>query len=164
MTHDVKTSAHDDGATRIRMLPPKVALRGVTGPYFGKVIALTGRITIGRDPDCDLVLDEPEISRKHAVIESTPAGLMMRDLGSVNGTFVNGSWVREAKLKVGDQIGFDRDRFLIETLTPPSTPNPGNRVPETPAPEPEGSNAAPWIIAIIVIAVVGGIAAWYFMR
>ncbi len=164
MTDPAKPAAASppEGATRIRALPPKMALRGVSGPYFGKTIALVGRITVGRDPECDLVLDEPEISRKHAIIEATHGGLTLRDLGSVNGTFVNGSWVREAQLKAGDQIGFDRDRFLIESLIAPSVPNPGNRVPETPPPEPEGSSSAlPWLIGIVVVAAAAA-AVWYF--
>lgn len=161
---DTTPARADDGATRIRPLPPKAAIRGVSGAYFGKTKVLIGRVTIGRDADCDLVLDEPEISRKHAVIEATPGGLVLRDLGSVNGTFVNGAWVREAQLKIGDQIGFDRDRFLIEAWTPAGAANPGNRVPETPPPEPESSpSAMPWIIGLVAVAVIVGLV-WYLMR
>jgi len=105
------------GATVVRAAPPKLALRGVTGAYFGKVIPLSGRITIGRDPASDLVIDEAEVSRHHAVIDATPAGMFLRDQGSANGTFVNGSWVKDVELKVGDQIGFDRNRFLVESLS-----------------------------------------------
>ncbi|MDZ3822131.1 MAG: FHA domain-containing protein [Pseudoxanthomonas sp.] len=105
------------GATVVRAAPPKLALRGVTGAYFGKVIPLSGRITIGRDPASDLVIDEAEVSRHHAVIDATPAGMFLRDQGSANGTFVNGGWVKDVELKVGDQIGFDRNRFLVESLS-----------------------------------------------
>ncbi|MDZ4812466.1 MAG: FHA domain-containing protein [Pseudomonadota bacterium] len=100
--------------THFRVTPPKALLRGVSGPYFGKVLAVPGRLVIGRGSDCDLVLDEPEMSRKHAMIEVTAAGIYLRDMGSANGTYVNGVQVRDAVLYSGDQIAFDRNRFLIE--------------------------------------------------
>ena len=91
-------------------------LRAVSGQYFGKVIGLKVRTTIGRGSECDLVLDEPEMSRQHACIESTGSGIYLRDLGSSNGTYVNGIAVRDAVLKPGDQIAFDQNRFLLETV------------------------------------------------
>lgn len=105
--------------TRYRMTPPRALLRGVSGPYFGRVLGVPGRLVIGRGSDCDLVLDEPEMSRKHAMIEVTNDGIYLRDMGSANGTFVNGVQVRDAVLYTGDQIAFDRNRFLIEA---PGTP------------------------------------------
>ena len=108
--------------TRYRMAPPKAVLRGVSGPYFGKVIPVSGRLTIGRGNDCDLVLDEPEMSRRHAMVEATPAGIWLRDLGSANGTYVNGVQVRDAVLYTGDQLAFDRNRFLIEAPGTPTRP------------------------------------------
>lgn len=106
--------SESSSATKFRMTPPKAMLRGVSGPYFGKVLAIPGRLVIGRGSDCDLVLDEPEMSRRHAMVEVTAAGIYLRDMGSANGTFVNGVQVRDAVLFSGDQIAFDRNRFLIE--------------------------------------------------
>jgi pSer/pThr/pTyr-binding forkhead associated (FHA) protein len=103
-----------ENETRQRFTPPRVILRGVSGSYFGKVIPLRSRTIIGRGSDCDLVLNESEMSRRHALIENTPEGLFLRDLGSANGTFVNGSSVRDTVLKPGDQIAFDQNRFMIE--------------------------------------------------
>lgn len=109
-------SAQDESGneTRYRQVPPKAVLRGVSGPFFGKVVPVNGRLVIGRGEDCDLVLDEPEMSRAHASIEVTEGEIYLRDLGSTNGTFVNGVQVRDATLFSGDQIAFDRNRFLIE--------------------------------------------------
>ena len=114
-------SAQDESGneTRYRQAPPKAVLRGVSGPFFGKVVPVNGRLVIGRGEDCDLVLDEPEMSRAHASIEVTEGEIYLRDLGSTNGTFVNGVQVRDATLFSGDQIAFDRNRFLIEA---PGTP------------------------------------------
>ncbi|HEX6832921.1 MAG TPA: FHA domain-containing protein [Rudaea sp.] len=101
-------------ATRTRMAPPKAVLRGVSGTYFGKIVPVRSRLVIGRGSDCDLVLDEPEMSRRHAMIENTGDCIYLRDLGSSNGTFVNGVQVRDAILYPDDQIAFDRNRFLLE--------------------------------------------------
>lgn len=103
-----------DNETRQRFTPPRVILRGVSGSYFGKVIPLRSKTIIGRGSDCDLVLNESEMSRRHALIENTPEGLFLRDLGSANGTFVNGTSVRDTVLKPGDQLAFDQNRFMIE--------------------------------------------------
>ncbi len=109
-------SVNDGIGPGIKNLAARAMLRAVSGQYFGKVIGLKLRTTIGRGSECDLVLDEPEMSRQHACIESTGSGIYLRDLGSVNGTYVNGIAVRDAVLKPGDQIAFDQNRFLLETV------------------------------------------------
>ena len=114
-------SAGDEmNATRTRLAPPKVVLRGVSGSYFGKIVPVRGRLVIGRGSDCDLVLDEAEMSRRHAVIENSGDGIYLRDLGSANGTFVNGVQVRDAILHPDDQIAFDTNRFLLEAPSLPT--------------------------------------------
>jgi len=107
-------------ATRARLAPPKVVLRGVSGSYFGRIVPVRGRLVIGRGADCDLVLDEPEMSRRHDVIENSGDGIYLRDLGSANGTFVNGVQVRDAVLHPDDQIAFDQNRFLLEAPSLPT--------------------------------------------
>lgn len=99
---------------------PKVLLRGMSGRHFGKSIPVLGRLTIGRDSDCNLILDVPEVSRKHALIEVIENHIYLRDIDSVNGALVNGIRVREAVLFSGDQIVFDRNRFLVEAPGMPS--------------------------------------------
>lgn len=61
-------------------------------------------LSIGRDPGCDLVLLDPQVSWHHAQIVMTPYGYLLQDLGSTNGTWVNGVPVREHTLRAGDQI------------------------------------------------------------
>jgi len=56
------------------------------------------------------------------MVEATPAGIWLRDLGSANGTYVNGVQVRDAVLFTGDQLAFDRNRFLIEAPGTPTRP------------------------------------------
>jgi pSer/pThr/pTyr-binding forkhead associated (FHA) protein len=108
------TDSEGNLETRYRVAPPRAVLRAVSGPYFGKVIPIHGRLEIGRGAECGLVLDEPEMSRRHAMIEVSAHEIYLRDLGSANGTFVNGVQVRDAVLYPGDQIAFDRNRFLVE--------------------------------------------------
>ncbi len=159
------TQNPDPQATVIRAAPPKVALRGVSGAYFGKVVPLTPRLTIGRGSDCDLVIDEAEMSRHHAVIECTAAGIRLRDLGSANGTFVNGQWVHNAELKVGDQIGFDRNRFLIEAIGDATARAREATAQRQAAPQQTsgGISALLWVVVAVLIAGVAG-ALWYFLR
>ena len=123
----------DANATRARVIPPKVVLRGVSGSYFGKIVPVRGRLVIGRGSECDLILDEPEMSRRHAVIENSDDGIFLRDLGSANGTYVNGVQVRDAVLHPDDQIAFDRNRFLIEAPGLPARKDVAAAPAETPA-------------------------------
>jgi FHA domain-containing protein len=60
--------------------------------------------SIGRRPGSDLVLPDPRVSRDHAVIEVSDGGWRLRDLGSRNGTILNGQPVAEADLRDGDHI------------------------------------------------------------
>lgn len=59
---------------------------------------------MGRDPSCDLVLPDPKCSRRHAVLEAGPEGIIIRDTGSANGVWVNGKKVDRAQLRDGDVI------------------------------------------------------------
>ena len=70
-------------------------------------------LSIGRADDCDLVLDEPTVSRHHAVLRRTPEGWLLRDSGSTNGTRLNGWRVEEAALRVGDELMLGTSRFVI---------------------------------------------------
>jgi hypothetical protein len=68
-------------------------------------VTLQGTVAVlGRDPSCDLVLNDPRCSRRHAVIEAGPQGLSVRDTGSANGVVVNGEKVERANLKPGDEV------------------------------------------------------------
>jgi hypothetical protein len=73
--------------------------------FDGKRTLLTGeRTTIGRSRECDIVIDDPNVSRKHAELRRTIDGWTVVDLGSTNGVKVNGRRVREAVLSPGDEI------------------------------------------------------------
>lgn len=71
----------------------------------GDVVPLLDLVRIGRAPDCDLILDRPEVSRHHAeLLRIDPTGYELRDLGSTNGTQVNGAPIQTAMVGHGDEI------------------------------------------------------------
>ncbi len=72
------------------------------------------RLTIGRDPGCDIFLNDVTVSRSHAVLTSSPAGVSLEDAGSLNGTYVNDVRVDKAGLVSGDivQIGMFQMVFV----------------------------------------------------
>ena len=107
-------SANDDpGATAVRPVVPRYVLRGVSGEAFGRTYPVVGTTAIGRAPECDLRLDEPGMSRMHARLVPTDDGLLLEDLGSTNGSFINGKRVLRGEARVGDEIGFDTMRFRL---------------------------------------------------
>lgn len=67
---------------------------------------------IGRGSGCDIVIDDPGISRKHLEIDITEGGVIARDLGSTNGTYVEGHQVPAATLLDGNTITIGRTRIL----------------------------------------------------
>jgi len=68
-------------------------------------VELSGTVAVlGRDPSCDLVLNDAKCSRRHAVLEAGPQGIAIRDAGSANGTFVNGRKIERANLAEGDVV------------------------------------------------------------
>ena len=76
------------------------------------------RTTVGRNDDCDGILDDPTVSRRHAVIELTGGAMTVRDLGSRNGTSVNGRPVVGAVgLHPGDVVSFGAVEALVEMPT-----------------------------------------------
>jgi pSer/pThr/pTyr-binding forkhead associated (FHA) protein len=110
---DPASADEDTGATRVRMAVPKYVLRGVSGAVFGKVFPINGPTAIGRAPECDISVQGDEISRRHALVKPTPEGLSVEDLGSSNGTYVNGKPVRQAFLAAGDELKLDTVRFIV---------------------------------------------------
>ena len=82
------------------------ALRFISGKYEGGEFPLKSEreYVIGRASDLDMVLVEDMVSRKHAIITTTNGLVTLQDLGSTNGTFVNGEKIKKVPLKEGDRI------------------------------------------------------------
>jgi hypothetical protein len=98
----------------------QVNLRVLAGPYQGRVFSFTQPDTflIGRSKDAHLCLtDDRFFSRHHCLLEITPPHCFLRDLGSTNGTFVDGRRVSEAFLQNGSQIQGGDSVLLVEVST-----------------------------------------------
>ena len=74
-------------------------------------------ISIGRAPECDLVLRDTRVSRRHARMTARDGVLVLTDLGSTNGTRVNGHRVSEVVLGAGDRITLGETTLLVEPAT-----------------------------------------------
>jgi diguanylate cyclase (GGDEF)-like protein len=110
MPHDEKSDKTI--IVQLKTEPEKVTttepfLVSISGRETGKAIPLKERnLKIGRELDCDLILESPHISRYHAELIWKGSELLVRDLGSTNGVFVNGKKITEEVLHNGDKILF----------------------------------------------------------
>ena len=86
--------------------------RGIPRLLFPRGTA--SRFTIGRALECDFVLADPSVSRFHARLHREPDGWLLRDLGSTNGTMLNGWRVTEpVSVRPGDRVSFGLISFLV---------------------------------------------------
>jgi pSer/pThr/pTyr-binding forkhead associated (FHA) protein len=84
------------------------------GPLAGRRVELDGELVIGRE-DAGLTIDDAEISRRHAVVRVVGSAVEIEDLGSRNGTFVNGHRIAGAtRLAAGDSVKLGKTVLVIE--------------------------------------------------
>ncbi len=95
------------------------ALRFISGKYQGGEYPLqeSGELVVGRSSELDMVLIEDMVSRKHAKISLAPGQITIADLGSTNGTFVNGEKIKRARLKEGDRILIGTSILKLVSIT-----------------------------------------------
>jgi DNA-binding NtrC family response regulator len=116
-------------ATAVTMngpVPPRAprafALTAVSGPDAGKsfVIDVTtgGRVLLGQSPACAVRLEDETVSRRHAAFDLVDGALRLTDLGSTNGTFVNGVRALDVALTGGETIRVGGDVFRLEPGEP----------------------------------------------
>jgi Protein of unknown function (DUF3662)/FHA domain len=95
-----------------RGLPPP--LRLLPGhPGMPRVSLVSSPVRVGRADDNDLVLADPEVSRHHARLELDGQGWRAIDLGSTNGTWVNGVRLNAATIAAGDELAFGSFRYTV---------------------------------------------------
>jgi pSer/pThr/pTyr-binding forkhead associated (FHA) protein len=99
----------------IAALPKNSALLiALRGPATGSKFLLDQDLNLaGRFPNADVFLDDVTVSRRHVEFARSPQGFILRDLGSMNGTYVNGSRVDQADLKPGDEILIGKYRLTF---------------------------------------------------
>ena len=82
-------------------------LIGQEGPLNGQRWGIANILVIGREPDCDIIIPDRQVSRYHARLTPDENGITLEDLGSKNGTFVNGAAVIDpVLLQDGDMLQF----------------------------------------------------------
>lgn len=117
-----------DGRTRRLKVPSKSKKGGIKAFLAGfqaKVVVVSGsatgkefpleraRVTIGRGPGVDMVVNDPAMSRQHAAIEFTSGGFRIQDLGSTNGILLNGKPIQVGEVGNGDRFGIGGQRFQL---------------------------------------------------
>lgn len=110
-----KPSLVNDDAAAIAALPPGTALLIVQrGPNAGSRFLLDSeRTSAGRHTDSDIFLDDVTVSRRHAEFVREPEGFRVRDVGSLNGTYVNRDRVDDAMLASGDEVQIGKFRLTF---------------------------------------------------
>lgn len=129
MSSEKKTRKHDAehvGDTTLRQRPPDGA-GDVPARYRASIVIrkgrkkgaeyslAAGRTVLGRGSGSDIILDDPAVSRMHAAIEFSGSVFVLKDLGSSNGTMMDGKSIKEADLAHGDtfQLGDTVVEFVL---------------------------------------------------
>lgn len=114
---DVDDDGGDDHAYLQQDLEPGQALVVVKhGPNAGSTFLIEAEdatVTIGRQPDSVIFLDDVTVSRMHAEIRRRDDGFHVHDRGSLNGTYVNGERVEETKLASGDELQVGKFKLVF---------------------------------------------------
>ncbi|WP_225754945.1 FHA domain-containing protein [Actinotalea sp. Marseille-Q4924] len=99
----------------VAALPPTSALLVMQrGPSAGARFLLDADRTVaGRSPDADIFLDDVTVSRKHVEFVREGAGFVVRDVGSLNGTYVNRTRIEQAVLRAGDEVQIGKFRMTF---------------------------------------------------
>jgi pSer/pThr/pTyr-binding forkhead associated (FHA) protein len=146
--------------TVFRLTKAELLLRGVSGVTFGRTFPLLGSLYMGRDKACEISIPSDGISRKHARIITRPGSILLEDLGSSNGTFVNNHPIQTAIVKEGDEIRLDKVRFRVlslqqadELLAESDSITVKRKKPNSSSDKP-ASKSKKWIVSIFLIIVV----------
>jgi FHA domain/Protein of unknown function (DUF3662) len=110
----VPLGAIEIGSAPNEETPESFALRTIEGVPPRALYAVGRTSRIGRSEEGEIVLLDPSVSRTHAVVEVEGGAAVVRDLGSTNGTFVNGRRVERQALRDGDELRLGNTRLRFE--------------------------------------------------
>ena len=104
-----------EDAAAVAALPPGTALLAVLrGPNAGSRFLLDSDLTLaGRHPDSDIFLDDVTVSRRHAEFYRQGGRFVVRDVGSLNGTYVNRERIEQVELHEGDEVQVGKFRLVF---------------------------------------------------
>jgi len=156
--------ADEAARTRVRNTLPKYMLRGVSGATFGKTFALTGTMVIGRQADSDIPVPAEEISRHHAKLQVTADGVLVEDMSSANGTFINDKRIQTGVLKPGEELRLDTVRFMLVApgMDAKQQATAARAEPAKVEAKSGGGHAIGIVIAIVIVAAIAFGVARYF--
>jgi len=102
----------------------QLAFRVVNGPMAGRVYAIGDNLILGRTTNCDIFIPDSRMSRRHARIFFEADAIYLEDLGSHNGSFVNGERIGTSLLRVGDELrcGSTELRLILKSQAPITHP------------------------------------------
>ena len=109
--------AQDEVSVEYGDMPPGVGILVVKrGPNIGSRFALEKDLVLaGRHPDSDIFLDDVTVSRRHAEIARDESGYVVRDAGSLNGTYLNRQRVESSPLANGDELQIGTFKLVFLT-------------------------------------------------
>jgi pSer/pThr/pTyr-binding forkhead associated (FHA) protein len=103
----------EDQRTVDALRPGTALLIVLRGPNTGARFLLDAdEVSSGRHPDSDIFLDDVTVSRRHAVFAREGDGYAVRDVGSLNGTYVNRERIDQARLEPGDEVQIGKFRLV----------------------------------------------------
>jgi len=138
-------SSTDRHTTRSRLIPTLPMLAFVAGQKAGAELPVGSQLVVGRDAGAaDVVLDEDDqVSRRHAAFSPAGSGLTVQDLGSTNGTFVNGRRLEHATaLSAGDRVELGETAIEVR-LSDAMVADPAPAAPAAPPQGAPGASALP---------------------
>ena len=112
-TREGRGLSTEDQATIDALRPGTALLIVQRGPNVGARFLLDApEVSAGRHPDSDIFLDDVTVSRRHASFVRSAAGYLVRDEGSLNGTYVNRELVDERPVQTGDEVQIGKFRLV----------------------------------------------------
>lgn len=110
----------------------------------GRTVALRDGLVIGRGKNCDIVLDDTKASRRHAKVIVEGGVVEVADLGSSNGSLLNGRPIEQRMMRAGDELQIGKTTLTLHDGEIPGSKQPGARQSGSASPASPGSAAGGW--------------------